>query len=425
MRESQEPAGSGPRGSLAERFAETSALSALVERTRGPRAGIERAARAVSLAGWLTLAVGVVLWVAGHLLGWLELVVAGALLVTVFLGAVAFTLGRHPYEVSLALSDRRVVVGDRAMAGVTVRNAAHHPVLPARVELPVGRTDVSFHLPGLGPGAEHEELFAIPTQRRSVIPVGPVRTVRGDPLGLMRRGVSWGEPHELYVHPRTVTLTSSAAGFIHDLEGRATRDITNADLSFHALREYVPGDDRRYVHWRSSARTGTLMVRQFEESRRSHLVVALSRLAADYGDPEEFEIAISTLGSLALAAMREQKDLTTLTTHETLRAVSRGQYLDTLTRLEYAKGTGGVVSMAHQISRDVERASMVVLLCGSTVSAEDLRTAGAVLPIDARAFAVQVVEGAPTSVHGVGVVTVLTIGSLDELRRGFRKAESR
>ncbi len=415
----------GGRSALSDRVAETSALRTLVERTRGPRRGAERALRAVSLAGWVVLAVGIVAWLAGRRLGWLELVVLGAALVTTFVAALVFTLGRHPYEVTLALSDRRVVVGDRAMAGVTVRNLAHHPVLPARVELPVGRSEVGFHLPGLSAGGDHEEIFAIPTSRRSVIQVGPVRTVRGDPLGLMRRGVAWGGPQELYVHPLTVPLSSSAAGFVHDLEGRPTRDITTADLSFHALREYVPGDDRRYVHWRTSARTGTLMVRQFEESRRSHLVVGLSRNARDYGDDDEFEIAISTLGSLALEAMREDKDLTTLTSHETLGSVSAGQHLDALTRLSLDTGPNGVVSIAHQISRDVERASMVVLVCGSTVSPEDLRAAGAVLPIDARAFAVQVVSGAETSVHTVGVVTVLTIGELGELRRGFRKAESR
>ncbi len=420
-----EPTSSTRGTALSDRLAETSALRTLVDRTRGPRLGLGRALRAVSVAGWVALGVGVLALVAGRRLGWLEFVVLGGVLVTTFLAALAFTLGRHPYEVSLALSDRRVVVGERAMAGVTVRNVAQRPVLAARVELPVGRTEVGFHLPGLPAGGDHEEIFAIPTSRRSVIDVGPVRTVRGDPLGLMRRGVVWGGPQELYVHPRTVPLSSSAAGFIHDLEGRPTRDITSADLSFHALREYVPGDDRRHVHWRTSARTGKLMVRQFEETRRSHLVVGMSRNVRDYGDAEEFEVAVSTLGSLGLEAMREDKDLTTLTTHETLRAVTPGQYLDSLTRLELGDGPNGVVSIAHQISRDVERASMVVLVCGSTVTPADLRAAGAVLPIDARAFAVQVVTGAQTTVHSVGVVTVLTIGELAELRRGFRKAERR
>src|SRR5690625_3236890 len=93
-------------------MAETSALRTLVERTRGPRIGIERALRAVSVAGWAVLVVGVVAWLSGRRLGWLELVVLGAALVTTFVAALVFTLGRHPYEVSLNLSDRRVVVGE-------------------------------------------------------------------------------------------------------------------------------------------------------------------------------------------------------------------------------------------------------------------------------------------------------------------------
>src|SRR5699024_4721769 len=123
-------------------------------------------------------------------------------------------------------------------------------------------------------------------------------------------------------------------GFLHDLEGQETRDVTNADLSFHALREYGPGDDRRYVHWRSSAKTGTLMVRQFEETRRSHMVVAMSANERDYGDPEEFELAISALGSLGLEAIRGSKDLTAMATDGVIGSATSRRLLDDLTRLE-------------------------------------------------------------------------------------------
>src|SRR5690606_39378739 len=97
----------------------------------------------------------------------------------------------------------------------------------------------------------------------------------------------------------------------------------------------------------------------------------MSRNARDYGEEEEFEVAVSTLGSLALAAMREDMYLTTLTTHETLRAVTPGQYLDSLTRLELGDGPSGVVGMAHYVSRYVERATLLVLVCGCTVTPVD------------------------------------------------------
>src|SRR5690606_1690719 len=117
----------------------------------------------------------------------------------------------------------------------------------------------------------------------------------------------WTEHVELFVHPRTVPLHGSSSGFLKDLEGRPTKDLSSSDVSSHALREYAPGDDRRHVHWKTSARTGTLMVRQFEETRRSHLAVVLSTNAADYDDPEEFELAVSVAGSLGVQALREER----------------------------------------------------------------------------------------------------------------------
>src|SRR5690625_2366793 len=377
----------------------------------------------ISRAAWVLLAVGLVSLLAGRRLGWIELVVLGAGFLSCLLGAAVFAIGRHPYEIGLRLREGRIVVGERAMGGVDVRNIGDRSVLPARIELPVGPSVAKFALPGLAPAEEHDELFAIPTQRRGVITVGPVSSVRGDPLGLIRRSVLWTEPQELFVHPRTIRMGSSAAGFLHDLEGQETRDVTNADLSFHALREYGPGDDRRYVHWRSSAKTGTLMVRQFEETRRSHLVVALSAQLRDYGEDEEFELAISALGSLGLEAIRSSKDLTAMATEEMIATTSTGRLLDDLTRLDFVDTPTTLVDLARMVTRDVQRATVVVLLCGSQVSPREIRAAGAVLPLGVRSLAIQTRIGAEPAVHKLGQVNALTLGDLADLPRGFRKLE--
>jgi uncharacterized protein (DUF58 family) len=385
-------------------------------------AGVKKSRTAiswVSRAGWVVLATGLASFVVGLRFGWLELIVLGGSLLTLVVGAIAFAIGRHPYRVQLRLREGRVVVGERAMG------VSHRSVLPARIELPVGTARASFALPTLGAGAEHDELFAIPTERRGVITVGPVSSVRGDPVGLIRRAVLWTEPEELYVHPRTIKIGGSAAGFLHDLEGRETREITNADLSFHALREYVPGDDRRYVHWRSSARTGTLMVRQFEETRRSHLVLGLSVQEQDYGHPDEMELAISAVGSLGLHAIRSESDLTTMTTEEVLPHRSPRQLLDGLTRIEATRKPTSIVDLGRAIARDVQRATVVLLAFGSSVTPDQIRTAGAVLPAGVRALAVRasLEEDAELGARRLGNVTVLTLPTLDELPRGFRKVE--
>lgn len=378
----------------------------------------------VSLAAWLSLAIGVLAVGVGFWFGWVELVAVGAGLLAVLLVSLAFTLGRHPYEVSLRLRDHRITVGDRAVGGISVRNVGPKRVLPARIELPVGAGRAGFVLPALAAGEEHEDLFAIPTLRRAVIMVGPVSSVRGDPLGLLRRTVTWTEPQELFVHPRTIRLTSNSAGLVHDLEGRESRDLTSSDLTFHALREYVPGDDRRSVHWRSSARTGKLMVRQFVETRRSQLVVALSRHVRDYGnDPEEFELAISALASFGLQAVREERDLAALTTHESLRTSSPDAFLDALTRLQLAGGRGSLVEICRDVARDYPRASIVVLGVGQAVSVRDLRAAAAVLPSGARVLAVRAAPGEESTVRQLNGLSVITLGSLADLPRAHHRSD--
>jgi len=407
-----------------EKLRESGAVSTITQAVTRLRAPFRRNTSPlswVSRPAWITLFLAVAAWVVGHILGWLELVVLGAGFLAILVVSSFFAIGRHPYEFSLRLREGRVVVGERAMGGIDVRNAGATGSLHARMELPVGPVTARFALPALPPGGEHDELFTIPTERRGVLVVGPVRSVRGDPFGLIRRAVEWTEPEELYVHPRTIRLGSDSAGFLHDLEGRASKDITNADLSFHALREYVPGDDRRYVHWRSSARVGQLMVRQFEETRRTHLVTALSTNPRDYDEPDEFELAISAVGSLGLHTIESESELSAMTSQRAISTLGPRPLLDDLTRLEMQRQRGSVVDLARVVTRDALRATIAIIVCGSAVSPHQIRAAGAVLPAGVRALAIQCRIGADVRAHRLGAVTVLELGSLQDLPRGFRR----
>ncbi len=156
-----------------------------------------------------------------------------------------FLFGRASYGVEIELNPRRVVVGDRAMGRMVVTNTGGRNLPPTRMELPVGKGLAEFQLPAMKPKDEQEELFAVPTNRRAVIVAGPAESVRGDQLGLLRRALRWADPVELFVHPRTARIAASAAGLVRDLEGQVSKKITNNDIAFHALRPYVPGDDRR------------------------------------------------------------------------------------------------------------------------------------------------------------------------------------
>ncbi|RIJ44363.1 DUF58 domain-containing protein, partial [Clavibacter lycopersici] len=226
----------------------------------------------------------VVAGVAGYALGWRELVAVAWTAAALWVIALLHLVGSSGVEVSLRLPRERVVAGERAPATVAVRNPLRRRAVGLTVEVPVGSGLAEVHVPSLAHGHSHEDVFVVPTSRRGVIALGPARIVRGDPIGLVRRESAEAAATRLLVHPRTLAMPSTSTGFVRDLEGRATRDLTDSDVSFQSLREYVPGDPVRHIHWRSTAKTGVPMVRRFEETRRSHIMVALSLDAGDYGD---------------------------------------------------------------------------------------------------------------------------------------------
>lgn len=385
------------------------------------------AARVRSRAGGLT---GLGWWISGAAVagilvgrryGWAEFVVAGCVLALAVSTAGLMTIGRSHYSVDVDLADHAVKVGERAMGRIEVRNVGRRRLLPAQVELPVGIGSASFALPSLAAGAMHEEIYAIPTARRAVVVVGPVRSVRADPLGIAYRGICWTDPVDLYIHPQTVSLAGSRAGLMRDLEGQTSQTISENDMSFHALREYVPGDDRRNIHWRTTARTGTLMVRQFEDTRRTHTALALSTDAADYASAEEFELAVSAFASIGTQVIRDSMELTALSGGTPLRVQTPGRLLDDCSAIELTEPEPGALDLPRSVARSVPGASMVIMLTGSVPAMAGLRAGAAHIPAGVRTIFLQTVVGAQVSVRSTGVLSVSTLGDLRDLPRLVRQ----
>ncbi|MFT4221024.1 MAG: DUF58 domain-containing protein [Microbacterium sp.] len=373
-------------------------------------------AAVVRPAAWVLVGSAILLWTGGAVMGWLELTVAALVLIALIALCALFVIGRTTYDVSLDLNRDRVVVGERAIGALTLSNPGTRAILPSRVVMPVGAGRGVFAVRRLAAGEAVEELFAIPTARRGVLQVGPVSVVRGDPLGLFERAHNRDEPVDLYVHPRTVLFEGNSLGFVRDLEGMPVTDLSSDDVSFHALREYQPGDDRRHVHWRSTARMGALMVRQYEETRRSHFVIALSRRPGDYGHADDFELAISAAGSLGLRALRDSRRVDVHVQGRALPAETGKRFLDSLSGLEPSRSReGDIVQLASSVAASAPLASVVVLVCGAGVGAAKLRDACARLPYGARVLAVVADTGASAALRRIGDADVVTIGALDQL----------
>jgi hypothetical protein len=247
--------------------------------------------------------------------------------------------------------------------------------------------------------------------------------------------VRWADPVELFVHPKTTLLAPSQSGLVRDLEGAVTSTLTNSDLEFHALRPYEPGDDQRYVHWRASARVGQLMVRQFQETRRSELMLTQLVDAAGYSnarggtatEPDdignaEFELAVSVMASVGAQVLREKTRARVVTETLELRTATVTTLLDDSCRLEPTTGVG---LSPREFIRDVlsrmPPPSVLVVVTGSQTPIGELRAIEAVVGSDTRLIGLRVVLNGEPRISQVSRFHLLTIGELGDLPKLLRR----
>jgi uncharacterized protein (DUF58 family) len=89
-------------------------------------------------------------------------------------------------------------------------------------------------------------------------------------------------------------------GIVPDYEGRTTEHARLGTVTFSSLREYVPGDDPRQIHWRTTARTGHLIVREHIDTMEPTTTVVLDT-RTDVLTPAAFEDAIELAASVVRA----------------------------------------------------------------------------------------------------------------------------
>ncbi len=162
------------------------------------------------------------------------------------------------------------------------------------------------------------------------------------------------------------------------------------------------------------------MVRVFEETRRSHLLLLLSVRPEDYASAADFEIAVSSVASLGLQCLREDRDLSVVTQAGRLRFPSGRGLLDELSRVELVPGAAAVPGLAEEGVAMVPGASIVALVTGGATEAGALRAADRVAPLDAFTFAVRCADAQTVARRRIGRLTVLDLSGLDDLPRAVR-----
>lgn len=147
--------------------------------------------------------------------------------------------------------------------------------------------------------------YHIRAVERGAFRFGPLTMRTGDPFGLLPREITLPRPITLLVHPLIAPIEKlglpAQAPFG---ERQSPRRLLEDPLRFSGIRGYAPGDEPRRIHWKATARTGTLQSKTYESSTRHTLAIFLdvrtfSRMIGGY-DPVLVELAVSTAASVAV-----------------------------------------------------------------------------------------------------------------------------
>jgi uncharacterized protein (DUF58 family) len=260
-------------------------------------------------------------------------------------------------------------LGARARAGVRLRDVGPEH-------------DLGWYLDRLEGHARTVCSGEVVLPRRGWYAFGPVLAISGYPFGLVRWQAVVGEGSRVLVLPRPGKLSREMLR--QQLRGadpcgervhrRGWRhEAAQADV--HGLRPFRPGDSPRWIHWRTSARRGEMMVREMEDVPGDDLVLVLDTTASS---PDLFEDAVTLTASIVQEWCRRPGDRLVL-------ACGTGEVIDGVTGRDHARlllaqlavvetGPRGQTDFLSLLSSAAPRtAAVIVVAVGPSSLPEELK----------------------------------------------------
>jgi uncharacterized protein (DUF58 family) len=308
---------------------------------------------------------------------WLMARLANVILLAIPIAYVWGKLNLRWLEVSAERPFDRLQEGNQFEERITVTNRSWLTKLWLEIE------DLS-DLPGhsarrvisIGPRAERSWRVVSESTRRGLYSMGPVRVSTTDLFGLFRHSRTFGAPQSVLVYPRGVDLPNFHAPPANlPGEGRYRKPTHTITPNAASVREYLAGDSLNRIHWRSSARTGDLMVKLFELDPASDVWVVLDlqgEVQAGEGDDGTEEHGVRIAASIARYFLLANRTVGFLAFGKRLHVEEpeRGlaQYTRILEHLAVARADGDVslAELLNHEGRRFGRHTTVVVITPST-----------------------------------------------------------
>ena len=243
---------------------------------------------------------------------------------------------------------------------------------------------------------------------------GPTAVFQVDPLGMLVRRRFFGAEGTTIVRPKVHALATQPyeLGQVDQPEHSRQFSLTRRNEELSGLRPYQPGDDIRHVHWAAVARTGTIVVRQFEQAEHQHTLIVLDDRSSVHTQ-RSFERAIEAAASAVVATINGSR----IAHFCTSSGFDFGEFDDT--------GSAGRLldEMATMAQHDCELSGLLrqqitawqglVILCTAGVRGADINR----FRRDGGAESIVVVDTAPAQTAALRPADVARTGAGTEVRR--------
>jgi uncharacterized protein (DUF58 family) len=224
--------------------------------------------------------------------------VLSALLAVLLLSGVLSSMNFKFLEMELVLP-ARAFAGETFPLSVRVRNRRRFfPAFSLRAEPPGNGLYFSVIQPQGTAIHSGETQFT----RRGRYAIEKLKTASRFPFGFFTKTRSYEVDAECICYPEILSQDQLDIS-VSDIMGSHERLERGLGNDLHTIREYVPSDSARLVHWKASAKTGTLKTREFATEDTRRIVIAFDRFG-NPRDEERFEVLVTQAASAAFHLIR-------------------------------------------------------------------------------------------------------------------------
>ncbi|MFH0915618.1 MAG: DUF58 domain-containing protein [bacterium] len=272
--------------------------------------------------GFALLGLAAGTYVAGRVVGTWELYLfAFAFLAAVIVSWLLVVATGRRIRVIRAVASGHPVAGDEPEFTFRVKNGSLLPGPQLTLRSPLvglSAKNLELEVESLSPRGEKVLKAHAGRVNRGVHLLPSAQALAEDPLGITRAVHKVSDPLPLTVYPRIAFLESCALypdiGLRHDWTGQHGLLAPGAS-EFRGVRPHQPGEPLSHIDWKSTAKTGILMLREMEEPAGADITMLLDGTAGRLvGEPPDtnFELAVRAAGSIADFALRSGRGVNLL-----------------------------------------------------------------------------------------------------------------